>query len=113
MRADIVNRSRQTIYIGRPNPADHRENQGFAVQEPGPPCEPERVLERCSATERRATRFKPFIYRALRPGQAWRGSFGGRGRLQRRVPLYITLGRFIPQRGNSFSLMLQRSFRLP
>jgi hypothetical protein len=113
VRADVINRSRQTITIARPNPRDYRLNQGFAVLEPGPPCDPKRVLERCSTTERRATRFTPFIYRPLRPGQAWRGSFGGYGRLQRRVPLYITVGRFVPQGGNEFSWQLQRTFRLP
>lgn len=112
VRADIVNRSRQTITIGRGDRRNYRFNDHFALQEPGPPCDPS-PTERCLPTERPATRFKPFAFRPLRPGQAWRGSFGGYGRLQRRVPIYIALGVFIPQRGNRFSWMTQRAFRLP
>lgn len=114
VRADIINRSRQEIRIRPVRSNSHlfwRSND-FGVVEPGPPCDPY-PNGPCQPTERLASLFRPRIHRTLRPGQAWRGTFGGHGLLQRRVPIYLTFGVFVPKRGNAFSWLTQRSFRIP
>jgi hypothetical protein len=42
-----------------------------------------------------ADRFSPSPPRLLSPGQRWAGSFSGRGRVPRGVPIRVVLGRFV------------------
>jgi hypothetical protein len=114
IRAVITNRSRQRIQIrSRDSHADLWRSKNFAVWGPGPVCDPEPVLVRCGHSQTEARRFAPRPYGiTLRPGDSWRGSFGGRERLRRNVRYYISFGVFVPERGRPFSWHTQRSFRL-
>jgi hypothetical protein len=112
VRALIVNRSRQRISIRTQNrSATLWRHQYFAVWGPGPQCE-DGPYERCGYTRHEATRFGPRPYGVtLRPGEAWSGTFGGPQRLRRRVRYYLSFGVFVPERGDAFSWLTQRSFR--
>jgi hypothetical protein len=57
------------------------------------------VLKRAETAEAKpltyADRFSPAAPRLLAPGERWSGSFSGRGRLPRGVPVRVVLGRFV------------------
>ena len=57
------------------------------------------VLKRAQTAEAKpriyADRFTPSPPRLLAPGERWSGSFLGPGRLPRRVPIRVVLGRFV------------------
>ena len=57
------------------------------------------VLERAETANAKpltyADRFEPSQPRLLSPGERWSGTFSGRGRLPRGVPIRVVLGRFV------------------
>jgi hypothetical protein len=97
--ASVRNDTSVTFYVGRPH---HQGKSEFGLL----------VLPTSGASQADilaaspgvfAARVEPPLPRVLRPGEAWSGTFSGRGRLERGRYVRVELGRFTtvgtPQRG--------------
>jgi hypothetical protein len=109
VRASVTNRSRRALNIVAPAdtyPPQYTFGLGW-----GKPCA--EGTHGCGLQTLRRTYSKPALPRTLRPGQTWKGVFGGPGKPVRGKLINVTFGFFVAAgEQDGFSWISQRSFRL-
>lgn len=109
VHASITNRSRKAIRIAKPivsHPPQYTFGLGWA-----PKCPPPSFS--CKLETRDFTYAKPPFPGILRPGQTWKGVYGGPGRPAKGKLIYGTFGYFVPAGArDGFSWLTQNAFKL-
>ena len=109
VRASVANGSKRVLRIVAPEggyPPQYAFGLGW-----GKPCA--EGTHGCGLQTLRRTYSKPAIPRTLRPGQTWKGVFGGPGKPARGKLINVTFGYFlVPGQQDGFSWISQRAFTL-
>lgn len=109
VHASVTNRSGTALRIASPlntYPAQYTFGLGWA-----PKCPPPSTS--CALETLRRTYSKPALPKTLRPGQTWKGVFGGPGKPARAKLISVTFGYFVPAgKSDGFSWISQRAFKL-